>query len=195
MVGPVRHATVGVRPVIAAIVVSLPERLNLLCEALQSVRAQTVQPDDVVVGIDPYRYGEVGNMNRLIDATDCDWLAFLHDDDLWLANHLEVASKHFATADVIVSKVTTVGRPQSTLEPQHVNFDDLRWTNWFPPSAVVVRKSVFGHWSEPPNPPPHDWVDWSNWRRLLEAGARFVHTNEATMLYRFGDWKNGSWTA
>lgn len=178
---------------IAAVVVSLPDRHKLLCEALASVRSQTLAPDDVVVGIDPYRYGEVGNMNRLIDATDCEWLAFLHDDDLWLADHLAVAEKHFDTADVIVSRVTTVGRPQSTLERQHDDFNDLRRTNWFPPSAVVVRKSVFGHWTEPGSPPPNDWVDWSNWRRLLEAGARFVHTNEPTMLYRFGSWKNGSW--
>jgi hypothetical protein len=178
---------------ICAVVVSLPNRHKLLCEALTSVQAQTLQPDDTVVGIDPYRYGEVGNMNRLIDATDCEWLAFLHDDDLWLADHLAMAAKHFDTADVIVSRVTTVGRPQSTLEPQHDDFADLRRTNWFPPSAVVVRKSAFGHWTPPPNEPPNDWVDWSNWRRLLEAGARFVHTNEPTMLYRFGPWKNGSW--
>lgn len=178
---------------VAAIVVSLPERYGLLCEALESVIEQTRPVDDTVIGIDPYRYGEVGNMNRLIDATDCEWIAFLHDDDVWLPEHVATAEKHFDTADVIVSRVTTVGRPQSTLERQHDNFEDLRWTNWFPPSAVVVRKAVFDHWTEPPQPPPADWVDWSNWRRLLDAGARFAHTNEATMLYRFGAWGNGSW--
>ena len=76
---------------IAALVVSLPERHHLLIEALDSIRAQTRQPDDVVVGIDPYRYGEVRNMNRLIDSTDCEWVAFLHDDDVWENDHLAVA--------------------------------------------------------------------------------------------------------
>jgi hypothetical protein len=178
---------------VAAIVVSLPERLPLLVDALASVRIQTRPVDDTVIGIDPYHYGEVANMNRLIRATDCDWLAFLHDDDLWSPDHIATAERHFDTADVIVSRVTLDGRPQHTIEAQHDNFDDLRRTNWFPPSAVVVRKDVFGEFTDPPQPPPRDWVDWSNWRRLLDAGARFVHTNEATMTYRFGSWGNGSW--
>jgi glycosyltransferase involved in cell wall biosynthesis len=176
---------------IAVLITSLPERRHLLTEAIESVADQTLAADDVVIGVDPYRLGEVANMNRLIGATDCDWLAFLHDDDLWLPNHLSVAAGHFDTADVIVSRVTTVGRPQHTLEPQHADFNDLRVTNWFPPSAVVVRREVFGEWCEPYG--KFRWVDWANWNRLLEAGARMVHTNEATLLYRFGDWGNGSW--
>lgn len=176
---------------VAVCVTSLPERRTLLAEALESVADQTLAPADVVVGVDPYRLGEVGNMNRLLRATDSEWVAFLHDDDLWLPTHLEEASQHFGTADVIVSRVTTVGRPQHTLEPQHDNFNDLRWTNWFPPSAVVVRREVFGEWCEPSA--RFRWVDWANWNRLLDAGARFVHTNEPTLLYRFGDWGNGSW--
>lgn len=178
---------------IAAIVVSLPERHDLLCEALDSVRCQTRYPDDTVVGIDPRKWGEVGNMNRLIEATDCDWLAFLHDDDIWLPNHLEVACRHMDEADVIVSRFDLVGRPANTIEPQHDNFEDLRFTNWFPPSAVVVRRSVFGEWCEPFG--KYRWIDWANWNRLLTEGARFVHTNETTMLYRFGWWGNGSWRA
>lgn len=176
---------------IAAVVVSLPERHSLLREALDSVASQTRSPDDIVIGVDPYRWGEVGNMNRLIRATDCDWLAFLHDDDLWLPEHLAVAEKHMDTADVIVSRFELVGRPQHTIEPQHDNFEDLRFTNWFPPSAVVVRASVFGEWCQPTG--RFRWVDWCNWNRLLDAGARFVHTNETTMRYRFGAWGNGSW--
>lgn len=191
MVGRVHHATPRVRPVIAVLVTSLPERRHLLAEALESVADQTLQPDDVVIGVDPYRLGEVANMNRLIAATDCEWLAFLHDDDLWMPNHLKHASAYFDAADVIVSRVKTVGRPQHTLEPQHDDFNDLRRTNWFPPSAVVARREVFGQWCDPH--PPYRWVDWCNWNRLLDNEARFVHTNEPTLLYRFGEWGNGSW--
>lgn len=177
---------------IAALVVSLPERHSLLCEALASVRAQTRQPDDVVVGIDPYRLGEVGNMNRLVDATDADWLAFLHDDDLWRPEHLEVCEALMGDADVVVSRFDLVGRPVSTIERWHEDFADLRFTNWIgSPSMVVARREVFGRWCEPHG--RFRWVDWSNWNRLLDAGARFVDTGQVTTSYRFGNWSNGSW--
>lgn len=176
-------------PSIAVCLVSLSERHSLLADAVESVYTQTRQPDDLVIGVDYSMRGEVWNNNRLIDATDCEWLAFLHDDDVWLPHHLSTAVGFMAQADVIVSRFELVGRP--TIEPQHDNFDDLRVTNWFPPSSVVVRRSVFEHWTEPEKPPPYDWVDWSNWRRLLDQGARYVHTNEVTMQYRFGDWNKG----
>jgi glycosyltransferase involved in cell wall biosynthesis len=173
---------------ICAVVVSLPERHELLKEALDSVHAQRRKPDDVVIGVDSRHYGEAGNMNRLIRATDAEWLAFLHDDDIWLPDHLEAAEFYVDDHDVIVARVTLVGREH--IERQHDDFRDLRHTNWFPPSAVVVRKSVFGEWCDKNE--RHCWVDWANWNRLLDAGARFVHTNEATFLYRFGEWDNGS---
>jgi hypothetical protein len=182
-----------VGPTVAAVVVSLPERHHLLRQALASVRRQTRPPDDTVVGIDPYRRGEVGNMNRLLRAVDCEWIAFLHDDDIWMPRHLEVAERYMTDDnDVIVSRFKLVGRKESTIESQHDDFEDLRTTNWFPPSAVVVRASVFGEWCAPYG--RFKWVDWANWNRLLDGGARFVHTNEVTMRYRFGWWDNGSWS-
>ena len=182
-------------PSVAVCLVSLPERHRLLAEATESVYNQTLQPDHLLIGVDYAGVGEVANMNRLIDAAGpVDFLAFLHDDDIWLPNHLEAAMQHADTADVIVADFDLVGRPQHTIERKHGNFADLAFTNWFWPSAVVARRSTWGHWTEPDRPPPHDWVDWSNFRRLLTAGARFVHTNTLTCQYRFfGD--NGSWSA
>lgn len=177
---------------IAALVVSLKERRHLLYEALDSVYAQSRPPDDIVVGIDDRHLGEVANMNRLIDATDSEWLAFLHDDDLWWPEHLAVAEKHFENADVVVSRFELIGRPWGSIEPWHTNFEDLRFTNWIgSPSMVVVRRETFGRWCDPYA--PFRWVDWANLNRLLEAGARFVDTCEVTCDYRFGPWSNGSW--
>jgi hypothetical protein len=149
-------------------------------------------PDDVVIGVDPYRLGEVGNMNRLIRATDCDWLAFLHDDDLWKPDHLATCARHFDSADVVVSRFDMVGRPWNTIEPWHDNFEDLRWTQWIgSPSMVVARRETWGEWTEPHA--PYRWVDHANYNRLLDGGARFADTRERTVVYRFGDWGNGSW--
>lgn len=179
-------------PSIAALVVSLPERARLLNEALQSIHAQTRPPDDVVIGIDPRRLGEVGNMNRLLDATDSEWVSFLHDDDLWHPEHLAAAEKHMDEADVVVARFDLVGRPWSTIERWHDNFEDLRYTNWIcSPSSLVVRRDVWGRWCDPY--PPFRWVDWANLNRVLDIGARFVDTRQVTVTNRFGDWGNGSW--
>ena len=180
---------------IAVVVSSLPARKRqpLLLQALQSVWDQTRQPDDMVVGADYSRIGEVANMNRLLRATTCDWVAFLHDDDLWAPNHLEVCEQHFDDADVVVSRYDLVGRPWHTIEPWHDNFEDLRWTNWIgSPSMVCVRRDLFGEWAEPDH---HRWVDWTNWNRLLDKGARFADTHTVTVTYRFGNWSNGSWSS
>jgi len=178
---------------IAAVVSSLPapKRQPLLLQALQSVWDQTRPPDDMVIGADYSRIGEVANMNRLLRATTSEWVAFLHDDDTWSPEHLAVCEKYFDDADVVVSRFDLVGRPVSTIEPWHTNFEDLRRTNWIgSPSMVVVRRSVFGEWAEPDH---HRWVDWTNWNRLLDRGARFIDTKTVTVKYRFGDWENGSW--
>lgn len=179
-------------PSIAAVVVSLPERHALLSEALASIHAQTRPVDDIVIGVDPYRLGEVANMNRLCAATDCEWLAFLHDDDLWSPDHLAVAERHMADADVVVARFALVGRPWSTIEPWHDDFTDLTWTNWIgSPSMVVARREMWGEWCEPFG--PYRWVDWANYNRLLAAGARFVDTGQVTTVYRFTEHGNGSW--
>jgi len=195
---------------IAALIVGLPERGARVTEALASVQAQTRPVDDTLIGLDPRHYGEAGNMNRLIEATDCDWIAFCHDDDVWHHDHIEFAEPYtYGDYDVIVSDFVSVGRPQNTFEPYHDDWDDLKYTNWFPPSVVIARKEVFGQWIEgrtPTQDPWFDkkdlprlhsnnpWIDWANWRRLLHEGARFVRTRKRTVDYRFlGD--NGSWTA
>ena len=194
---------------IAALVISLPERENLLREALDSVQAQTRPPDQIHLGVDLDGMGEAANMNRLIDTSECEWLAFLHDDDLWYPNHLEVAGRYMTDDyDVIVANFRAVGRPQDTFEPYHEDFNDHVFTNWYPPAVVVARKSVFGHWIEgrPPTEDPwfdpkdtgrlHSnapWIDWANWRRLVHEGARFVRTRKVTVDYRFLG-GNGSWT-
>lgn len=208
---------------IAAIVVSLPERLDLLREALASVKAQHRPPDHCLVGVDyagePGRMGEAANMNTLIRGItthhlrnggrlDDLWFAFLHDDDLWRPDHLATAEAYMNTgeADVIVARCTTTGgRPPLVRRfgPTQMvdDFADIHRDNWFAPSMVVARASTFGLWTPAEPPPPTAepgagaWIDWTNWRRLQTAGARFVDTGLDTVVYRFGPWNHGrSWT-
>ena len=131
--------------------------------------------------------------NRLIDATDSEWLAFCDSDDLWHPEHLATCATLFDDADIVVSRFELVGRPRSTIEPWHSNFGDLRFTNWIgSPSMVVARRSVFGRWCDPYG--PFRWIDWANYNRLLDAGARFADTGRVTTSYRFMG-GNGSWRA
>ena len=181
---------------IAAIGIGLPEpkRRPRPLEALESVYDQIREPDDMLFAQDYSRMGEVANMNRLLRATDCDWYAFVHDDDLWLPNHLLTCEKYFDVADVVVSRFDMVGRPWETIEPWHDDFHDLNWTNWIgSPSMVVVRADTFGEWIG--KRPGFRWNDWSQWQWLLQRGARFADTRQVTTVYRFGDWSNGSWSA
>lgn len=208
------------RPIIAALVVSLPERGALLAEALASVHAQTRRVDHCLVGIDyageDGGVGEAKNMNRLQAAAVYGyathardnagigelWYAFLHDDDLWKPGHIEIAERIIETgnADVIVSQCqTTGGRPPLARrygDPDLSDYSDILLDNWFVPSMVVARASVFEDWVEAaPYPTGGTWVDWTNWRRLYEAGARIVETGQVTTIYRFGEWNMGrSWS-
>lgn len=172
-------------------VVSLPERAHLLSEALASVHAQTVQPDGILVGIDPRVVGEAENMNRLIRAASTEHVAFLHDDDLFHPTHLETGLRH--DADFIVSNFDLIGRPASTIEPHHCDYADLERTNWFWPGCVIVRRDHFlarGGFTEAPH---GEWVDWTTWKNHYRAGATFACTHQSTAVYRFGLAENGSW--
>jgi glycosyltransferase involved in cell wall biosynthesis len=170
-----------------------PERLHLLPEAIESVYAQTLRPADIAIGIDYSSRGEVWNANRLLEATNSEWVAFLHDDDLWDPDHLAACSESFDTADVVVSRYRLVGRPPSTIEPWHEDFADLRWTQWIgSPSMVVARRSVFGWWVG--GNKRYHWNDWAQWNHLLDTGARFADTHRVTTSYRFMG-GNGSWHA
>jgi glycosyltransferase involved in cell wall biosynthesis len=175
-------------------VVSLPERHTLLAEALASVRAQTLQPDAVLIGVDPRVVGEAANMNRLVRAASTEWVAFLHDDDLWDPGHLAAGSA--LDCDVAVASFRLVGRPESSIERHHCDYDDLRHTNWFPPSTVMARREQVLAWGGFAQAPPGAWVDWTTWRSWLAQGARFACTHEHTVSYRFGHgYGNGSWAA
>lgn len=177
---------------IAACVLSLPERAPLLEECLRAVHAQTRPPDDIVVGIDPYRLGQVGNSNRLIDATSCEWVAFCDSDDLWYPNHLETCEKLMDDADVVVSRFDLIGRPWSSIEPWHDDFADLRWTNWIGSmSMVCFRRDVLRSVREPYG--QFRWIDWATYNALLDEGARFVDTGVVTTAYQFTEFGNGSW--
>lgn len=176
-------------------VVSLPERGALLAEALASVQQQTVRPAAVLVGIDPREVGEAENMNRLIRTATTTHVAFLHDDDLWTPTHLASGLRVLdGGADIAVSDLELRGRPRDSNFTHRCDYQHLHRTNWFPPSAVMAHRSRFlDRGGFIPTERSGTWVDWGTWRAQHLAGARYACTHDASLIYRFGPWGNGSW--
>jgi hypothetical protein len=192
---------------IAVLTPSLPDRGEMLGEAIASVRAQSLRPSVHAIGIDYADVGIGAMLNRLANSTDADWFARLDDDDLLKPNHLELLSSRAEEADVIYTwcdvqpRATEDGAPEppSVLGPtgwipnQEFDEDRLRSRNYIP-ATTLIRRSLWrevGGWLE-------DGMrladgrrdaelaeDWDFWLRALDAHARFVCIPEITWTYRY----------
>lgn len=181
---------------VSVVVCSLPTRPDLLSEAIYGLVSQSVRPKAVYIGIDFALIGEAQNQNRLATLVDTEWIAFCHDDDIWLPNHLEEMLSISEDADVVFSDYILEGRGE--WHPGHFchNWNMLWETNWIPPSAAMIRTKVFnevGGWQ--PLTHPRDWVDWKMWKVLLAREYKMKCTCKQTFRYRFNvneHHKNGS---
>lgn len=181
---------------VSVVTCSLPTRPDLLSEAILGIVGQTVQPKAAYIGIDFKLIGEAQNQNRLATLVDTEWIAFCHDDDVWLPNHLEEMLHIADGADVVFSDYILEGRGE--WHPGHYcnNWEMLRSTNWIPPSAAMIRTRVFREvdgWDAMTH--PRAWVDWSMWQKLLDRHYIMKCTCKKTFRYRFHvneNHKNGS---
>lgn len=170
---------------------SIPERSELLAEAIRSVDAQAYQPIGHLIRVDNTHRGPVLVRNSLIRLVPPDaWVAFLDDDDTWEPDHLaELHDAQCATgADVVYSLATITGRPGWDPQREVFDADALRAGNYIPLSGVVragLLQSVGGF-------PPGRYEDHMLWLALLDAGAQFHCVPKRTWTYRFGSWDSRS---
>jgi glycosyltransferase involved in cell wall biosynthesis len=168
---------------IAVITPAVPERFEMLREALESVRAQSLPPFLHLVGVDYERAGLSEMLNRLAGAAiaaGAEWVVQLDDDDLLDPAHLETLARHAPGADVVYSYCRVTGRdwdPNSPFDP-----DRLLRENYIPSNALV-RASLLADLDGWRSGRGHE--DWDLWLRALHAGARFVSVPEVTWTYRF----------
>lgn len=169
---------------ISVITASLPERADLLAEAMASVRAQTLQPVEHMVGVDFRREGPSAVRNRLAVNAAGDWLAFLDDDDVCYPRHLEVLleTASAAKAGLAWSACDVEGRPGWDVGHVCNYWDDLPHRNMIP-VTVLVKRSAFAMVGGFPDVNPEDWALW---RRLMGEGVKFACSHEVTWKYRFG---------
>jgi glycosyltransferase involved in cell wall biosynthesis len=169
---------------ISAITASIPSRPGKLAEAMESVRRQTLQPDEHLVAVDHARRGTARVLTQLALAARNEWVATLDDDDLWYADHLATLAANSADADIVYSWCHVEGRPGFE-DYLHREFDAaaLCEANYIPNVALIRRELVadLGGWRYGV---ANDFEDYDFWLRALAAGARFVCVPEVTWRYR-----------
>lgn len=150
----------------------LPERGDMLTRALDTVRAQTLQPDKIVVLTDTTHPGEAVLRNRLVAAVHTEWVAWLDDDDELLPHHLAALAAVSADADVVYSDYEVIGGDH---RPSFIQ------ANWM--ARVSAIRNVGGF----PEPFGLDWpyryADWGLLAKLLNVGYRFRYVPEKTWRY------------
>lgn len=99
---------------VTVVIPTLPERVEQLARAVDSVNRQTCPPAAVIVETDRHRRGAAATRNAALARVRTEWVAFLDDDDLFHPDHLEtlIAGAHESGADLI----STYPQPDRPLE-------------------------------------------------------------------------------
>lgn len=168
---------------VAACVPSIPPRADRLAVALASVTAQTRPVDQISVAIDHEHLGAAATRNRAFAAVDCEWTAFLDDDDVWRPLHIEAllrCAENFH-ADLVFPWFDVQGGTDPFPQKEGVPFDEatLRLSPYIP-VTVLVRTDLVRAVGAFPDVPGEDH---GLWLRLLYAGAKFVHLPERTWVW------------
>lgn len=160
---------------------SLPERADMLAEAIKSVREQTV-PVPHLVYVDHLRQSPSHAYNLLARGADTEWITFLDDDDTLMPHHVETllaSIEEDPEVDVVYTRPRCVGQHIAWyFEP--FSADTLK-TRSIVPITAAVRREVFwaagGHYPE--------WgADWRLWQRISENGGRFRALETVTWRYK-----------
>lgn len=193
-------------PSVTVLIATIPGREKLLERALDSVRAQTRQPDDVVVEFDPERTSAAETRNRGLERVTTEYVAILDDDDILLPNHLEALTRA-ARKNPDVDLFYPIPEIRNMIDPTILRFGGKRvrpwgidWTeqhrqhliqkNNFIPVTVMVRTSALRDVGGFPGPDHPDRriakraEDWLCWRRFALTGKKFHHVKEVTWIWQ-----------
>ena len=198
-----------------AVIIPTYNSINYLRETLESVLKQTLSPDEILVNDDGSKDGtpdlaesfgppvrvfrranqrQAASRNYAASQTNCEWLAFLDHDDLWVPNKLELQMEELnrnPAADLCYSGRLTFeehngkvrhGAVYEVPPADHIRKALFKNTT-FLPGSVVIRRSTYlaaGGFN-----PDYKFVeDWELWLRLLHANAQFAACNRPLLLTR-----------
>ena len=173
---------------VTVIIPHIPIRGDRLRRAVESIRAQTMQPRAVIIMTDDHREGSAAMRNKALPQVETEFVAFLDDDDEWMPNHLEVLTK-WSHYDVVYPGCRILDA-QGREIPRRMEwgrflqpFDAelLRETSYIPVTSLVrthlAQMAQFGA------PDGSVYDDWGFYLRLLDLGASFVHVPEITWFW------------
>lgn len=175
---------------------AIPERLDMLGEALASVHAQTLRPAAHLVNLDYQHAGPEWNCNLMLSAVDTEWFTFLADDDYAYPDHLETLYEHRDDADVVWTYCKAVGNHDFTL--YNAPFDPVRLERVNVVSPICLMRTELwhkfgGYKVENRNPDGLPFDDWRMAQRMYAGGVTFKSIPKVTWEYRFHG-QNMSWS-
>ncbi len=173
-------------PSITVLVAAHPARFGsgLLARALNSVYAQTYQPEVVVIVNDKGRNGAGWTRQQLLSHVQTEWIAFIDSDDEWLPEHLaKCLAVAEATEAVYVytwfhgpDPLGHFGLPFNPCTPHHTTMNVLVRTD--------IAQEVGFPASEGPPFSNEDWAFITGVAKLAcERDLKMVHLAERTWQY------------
>lgn len=175
---------------VTVLTAALPERADMLAEAIASVRAQTYSDVEHLYAIDEDRQGAAPVLNRLLEEARGDRVMVLDDDDLLDPGHLDTVLGHTDGCDVVYTLPRVEG---GSFTQYHEPFDARKLAaghncvshNALMPTALVRQ---VGGWRNV------QWFDLDLFCRLEQAGAEFRQIREETWTYRLhgSNWSQGT---
>lgn len=179
---------------VTLIIPTFEPRKQYLIRALDSVRQQIQEPNNLIIQYDTLGDGAANTRNKALESVTTNWVAFLDDDDELLPHHFSnVMETVIATkADLVYPWYDGINQRLFPWEPLGVEFTEWHANyirnkgNFIPITCVVKTESLrnVGGFQ------PFDWAsldnpceDWATWVRMLDNGCKFVHHPEVTWIW------------
>jgi glycosyltransferase involved in cell wall biosynthesis len=196
---------------VAAIITTHRRPLDL-AHAIASVQSQTVPVQEIIVCEDghddatrevvaeaaradartrhvhvaPPQRGAGANRNAGLAATECEWVAFLDDDDRWLPDKIERQAPLATGVELVCANAnrSSGGSYFRPGRPHRITRRQLLLSNPVITSTAVVRRSALKAVDGfSPDFRLLGVEDYECWLRLSDAGARFAYLDRPVVDY------------
>jgi glycosyltransferase involved in cell wall biosynthesis len=179
---------------VTVVIPSIPIRAYELARAVASVMSGARAPDAISIEIDRAHEGAGPTRTKAMLRASSEWIAFIDDDDVWYAQHLErlLATAEETGADVVYPWFDVINPDGERGYDPFPQFEGKPWDPAEPhlfPICALVRTELAQRSFFPacrPNDPAWDGDDWPFWLGVFEQGAKVVHLNERT--WRWNHW-------